>query len=95
MHVLGGEGFTTVKYWLCCVVSIVSLEVSNEKEQEGQTSIQYVQSEEKGTKGINVGAKACDESHSVIQEQPDPLKKKGKHASRARPHTVGIPTCGR
>ena len=71
------------------------MEVCKEKEQEGQTSIQYVQSEEKGTKRINVGAKTCDENHSVIQELPDPLKKKGKHASRARPHTVGITTCGR
>ena len=67
------------------------MEVCKEKEQEGQTSIQYVQSEEKGTKRINVGAKNCDESHSVIQELPDPLKKKGKHASWAKPHTAAFP----
>ena len=37
---------------------------------------------------VSSGAKACDESHRVIQELPIPLKKKKKkHASRAGPHT--------
>lgn len=51
MDFLGGEGSKTVKYCLFHVISIVSLEVGNEKEQEGQNSIQHVQSEEKGTMG--------------------------------------------
>ena len=48
------EKVSRVKYCLCHVISIVSLEVCKEKEQELQNSIQYVQSEEKGTKGKTV-----------------------------------------